>query len=433
MALSDLTVRLASWLRRSSAVRDLAWISVASVLVKPAWFVFVTAACMRVLGAVGYGVFASALAFAGVFVALTEFGSVEYTTREIARDPASARSLFTNLVAGRLVLGLAAIALGAGVAGWVGYSTTPVAAIAAGGLYALSLRVNEITRALYRATDAFAHDAVATLVERLATIAGGMVGLLGVRSPTAVLVGMAGGAGVATLTNLGWAAWRHHAVGLEALSARHLATAYRIAFPIGVFALCTILFHSAGPVLLAPLGSEAAAGHYVAAWRLVELFMLAPSLMTAVALPRLAARAHDARAFARVLGRSAGIVLAGTLALAVATALLAAPIVAALAGDADADFAETVTVLRMLIFAFPLMSLSMLFSAALIAADRQWAVAATIGVAAAVHIAACVWAIPTAGAYGVAVAMVGTYALATACEGWLLLAPPRRPLLTVSS
>ena len=422
--------RLLRWLGRSRAVRDLAWVTAANVLVKPAWFLFVTAACMRVLGPSGYGVFVSALALMGTFIALSEMGVVEFVTREVARDRHTAVRLFTNLAASRVGLGLASMALGV-VVGVVGFAETPPGALVASGAYVLSLRVNELCRALFRATGVFARDAASTLAERALTVVAGTAALLVWRTPTATLWGIAAGATLTAAVTLGWLGTRG-ALSASALAPAVVRSAYRASFPIGLFALSTIVFHSAGPVLLAAMVSEAAAGQYGAAWRIVELYMLAPSLVTAVALPRLSAMAagRDPSGFGRVLWKSAAALGVGAGLLACGTAWLAEPIMSALAGDAA--FSDAPRLLRVLAFAFPLMALSMLFSAALIAADQQWAAAAIVGGSAVTHGAACLVVIPSHAALGVATAMLGTYVVAVGVAGAALVrvasaAPPPSP------
>ena len=421
--------RLLSTVRSSGALQDLAWLSGANLLVKPAWFLFITAACMRGLGEVGYGVFVSALAVAGIALALTELGVVEYATREIARAPARAPALFTNLMVGRLSLGAASCGLAAGAVYSFGYSSVSWQSVAFASVYVLCLRAGELCRALYRASDAFSEDAGSTLIERLLTIAAGVAALVGVGTPSGVLGGLAAGAAASVVLNLAWSARRHGALSPARLDGAFLRRAYAVSLPIGIFALATTLFHGVGPVLLPSLASEAAAGQYGAAWRLVELYMLAPSLVTAVALPRLSRRAGagDASGFRSVLTRSAAGLGAGALVVALATAVGAPFIIRLMAGQAD--FSETAGLLRVLAFAFPLMSLSMLFSASLIADGRQWVVAVITAAAALAHGAACAVTIPAFGAAAVAFAMVGTYAAVVVVAGWVLIARPPPPAI----
>lgn len=411
--------RLLQWARHSRALRDFAWITTANLMVKPAWFLFVTAACMRVLGPSGYGVFVSALALMGTFVALSEMGVVEFITREVSRDRSIAVRLFTNLLASRVGLGAVSVVLGI-VVGAIGYSETPTGALVAAGLYVLGLRVNELCRALFRATSVFSHDAVSTLVERALTVAAGLAALLIWRTPTAVLAGIAAGAILTAVGTLMWLGWRGSVSGRE-LDLHVVQGAYRVSFPIGLFALSTIVFHSTGPILLASMISEAEAGQYGAAWRIVELYMLVPSLMTAVALPRLSemASGRDPEGFRRVLWKSTGALAVVTLGLASGTAWLADPIIGLLAGDAG--FGAAVRLLQILSFTFPLMAMSMLFSLTLIASDRQWVTAGIVTASAVVHGVACLIVIPADGSLGVAMAMLSTYAVAVVTAGTILV------------
>lgn len=158
---------------RAGLVRNLAWLTGANVVVKPVWFLFITAACMRGLGADRYGTLTAAMSLAAMAVIFTEFGTGEYVTKELARTPAAAPSLFTNVLAGRAATGLLAVAAALGVGTALGYEAPELTALLYAGAYTVTCRLNELCRALFRAYEVLRYEAYSLLVERVLVIAGG--------------------------------------------------------------------------------------------------------------------------------------------------------------------------------------------------------------------------------------------------------------------
>src|SRR5690625_6678217 len=93
------------------------WLGSANLLVKPIWFVFITAFCMRILGVDGYGVFSTALALAAVMAAFSDFGTSRFVVRELARDRPIGGYVYTHVLISRAVLttGASLLAIRAGL------------------------------------------------------------------------------------------------------------------------------------------------------------------------------------------------------------------------------------------------------------------------------------------------------------------------------
>ena len=126
------------------------------------------------------------------------------------------------------------------------------------------------------------------------------------------------------------------------------------------------------------------------------------------------------------MGLSALALLPATVAVTVAVRMGAPLLVGALSGDAD--FGGGALVLQRLVVAYPFMSLTMLFSLALIAANRQGAVAAGLGVVAAVHVLAVLTYVADLGVTVVIYGLVGGYALLAAFGLALILTLKPAPL-----
>src|SRR5690606_40546696 len=88
---------------RPTLLRNISWLGFASALVKPVWFVFITAACMRLLGVSEFGVMSAALSLGMIATATIDLGMIQYITREVAREPSHASRFFTNFLILRAV------------------------------------------------------------------------------------------------------------------------------------------------------------------------------------------------------------------------------------------------------------------------------------------------------------------------------------------
>lgn len=419
--------------RREGVVRSVVWLASGNVAVKPLWFLFITAGCMRGLGVVGYGEFTAALAFGGLFVAVSELGTSEYLTRETARCPEATEALFANLLTGRaallaVVVGLVA-AVGHGLG--LGYLGAAVAA----GAYAGATRLTELCRALYRSFAVLRFEAGSMVVERVLVITGGAAALAIVETPAGVLWGMAVGASLSLIANVGWVHQRLSRLRWSAIRGSTIQSAYEVALPIGLFGLFTLLYHGAGPVLIEWSLGQAEAGRFGAAWRVIEMLMLLPSTVIAVLLPRLAKayQDRDRDRYVRLFGLSAVGLGAATSALAVSVGV-AAPVIIRLLGGGE--FAGTAHLLRLIVAAYPFMSLTMLLSLSLIAVDAQRVVAVGLGVVAILYTVTLALIVDERGAEAAAVGLIVGYALLTV-SGFVALyflgpkaAPP--PLSTPS-
>ena len=89
---------------RVGILRNISWLATGSILVKPVWFLFLTAVCMRFLSADGYGVMNTALWFMAIAAMVSDFGTSAYAVREVARHRDEASDYFSNLMVVRALI-----------------------------------------------------------------------------------------------------------------------------------------------------------------------------------------------------------------------------------------------------------------------------------------------------------------------------------------
>jgi O-antigen/teichoic acid export membrane protein len=149
---------------------------------------------------------------------------------------------------------------------------------------------------------------------------------------------------------------------------------------------------------------------YNAAFRLLEAVRLLPAAVMAVVLPTLF-RSADARPFSRVSW--------GLTAFGVVTAMLAWPLAPWLVPAVyGAEYAGALDAFRILMLAFPLMSLNSVLTHQLIGWHGQRSYAAVCGAALVLNLGLNLWLIPAYAIAGAAWATVATEVLVTAGCAW---------------
>jgi O-antigen/teichoic acid export membrane protein len=348
-------------------LRNVTWLSAAHLLVKPLWFLYLTYGCVQALGMAQYGVFNAAVALTGFLSILCDLGTTELTTRTVAHSPAQAPALFADGLMMRLGLAglvlLLSLALGAGL----GHRGSDLLAVLAAAAFSIGLRLNEFCRAFYRAAERMQEEAVSVVTERALVIAAGLLVLWRRPSVPAVLGAMALAMLVSWAGNALWVHRRHAALRWRTLSWRRSARLLRVSGWIGLYALTSLVFFSAGSVLVEALAGAAEGGAYSLSSRVVEMLQLLPAIVSASLLPRLtrllAERNPDRlrntlRTTVRLTG---GLALLGAVVLTM-TAPYATDV---LAGGAEG--ARAGMLLRLTAWAFPLVTLCALFNTALLA------------------------------------------------------------------
>jgi len=205
--------------------------------------------------------------------------------------------------------------------------------------------------------------------------------------------------------------WGIRAHGIRLRDARWSATrsVFRETRPLGVHLLAQSVYYRADGVMLAPIRGAAAAGVYGAAYRLFDTLSFVTTIYGLLAGPRTARLAREnPQQAAREVGTGL-VAMAGVAAAAViGVFLFAGPVVGLVYGPA---FEAAVLPLQLLGVALALSILTTPYSWALVAADRQAALARLSVVAAVVNVAANAVAIPLLGITGAAATTVLTEVL----------------------
>lgn len=390
-----------------SMLRNISWLGVANGLVKPVWFIFITAVCMRLLGVREYGVMAAAMSLGMIAAAFIDLGMTQYTIREVSREPSRASRFFSNFLALRLANASAAWAAAICAGLLLGYEGLSLVAVVFAGAYALALNLTNYCRSIYRAFEDLRQEAVMLILEKFLVVALGLVLLITTRLAAWTLAGMAVGMVLATGANAWWIDRRFATLSARLLSWKFLRESLVVMVPFGLAGVFTVVYYRVDMVMIEAFLGEAPTGQYGAAFRILEGLNVLPAIVSLAAVyPRLA-KLHHAASFGRfnsLLSRSLLGTVAVSLLVTVGLFYLASPIIRLL--DPDPAYGPAADALRILVWSFPFLCANMLLYAALISMEAQRFVSAALGTAVVVNVGLNFYLIPAYGIMGAAVATI---------------------------
>ncbi len=393
-------------------LRNISWLSAGSLAVKPLWFAFITVVCARSLGAAGYGTFNTALSLASLAFSFVGLGVSTYTVREVAGDRALAPRFFTNFMALRLGLSIVAVLVALAVGAALGYERGLLAAVGLACLYTGALGFAEYARSFFQAFEVLKYQAVSIVAEKVLVIAGGVLLLYGAASPQGVLLGMTVGMALTAAGTVLWVGRRLASPSRALLDGAFVGRSLRPLIPFGLAGLFGMFFYRLDTVMVEAMLGVEAAGQYGLAYRIFDaLSMLRLFVVDAATYPRLASltRQGEHAAFRRLVAIVAGGLLAVCLLVAVTVSLVATRLVDWIALDPALEVAGPV--LRVLTWAFPILSLRTLLYAALVALGHQRFLARVLGVGVVMNAALNFVLIPRLGIEGAVLATLASEAL----------------------
>lgn len=244
------------------------------------------------LGPTHLGTYSLAIAFVGVFTVVPSFGFQPVVVRDIAQRPEIERSLLPNLAYLRLLLG--GVAYGLLVATLVlgGYegpnrraalvANTLLFVLAANSL-ALALHVR-VRHGLLSAFDAAKDILFVVGAVGLARADAGVISFLWLYVAVNVVNALAGGAAALRSTRFDWRP-----------RPTLMASLLRSAAPLALSALFSALYFRIDMAILARLKPGADVGIYGAAYRFLDMFLVLPVIVMALAAPVLARSAQLGR------------------------------------------------------------------------------------------------------------------------------------------
>ena len=361
----------------------------------------------RTLGADGFGVWAAALAYVGLFSSFTEFGLGNAATIKMASEPeregewlAALSSLRTLAATAMVVLCVAVIPLALSDEGDVRVTALilSLTIIAAGASSVMAVFQSRLAGGVPLAI---------TLLQSVLWL--GTVGVL-----------VATGAGPVTVA-LCYLALMTLVAVLQVQAARRLASLafrgardrwgglLRLALPLGVAGALGTIYYKIDAVLVFELAGVEESGLYGAAYRFLDPLTFFPAAIVAAAVPVFAATwQEDPERTRRLVQRCAEVLAVLSFPVVTGAAVLSDEIIDLLFGD---EFAGSADLLAILMIGFVAISFGTLGGYLAPIVGLRWRIAAIAGACVVLNVVANLLLIPEHGALGAAWVTVATEAL----------------------
>jgi O-antigen/teichoic acid export membrane protein len=417
-------------LSRAQIVRTVRSLSYAALSAGSGVFLLVLlVAAGRVLGDRDYGRFTFALALATILETLIDFGLKEHVMREVARTPASARRLVGEMLGLKVVTGVAALAILAGVVWWL--RPEPDVRLAA-VLLGLSSMLRSFWMTLRHTLNGFQRfelESAVVLADRVTLLVLGAAalwtgsGLLGLCAAFVAARGVAFAGAYLVTARL--------VPGLALCwSPRAWPELQRRAAPFGLFVATLNLYSYVDTLMLGVLRTDEEVGHYGAAYRLYEGLTNGAVIIATVAGPKLSqAFVADDRRHARLVRYSLGGSTVAAVPFAALGLVLAPFLLTWLFGSAFAAGTAALQLLSAgLLVVFPLQ----IAHAIAMSVNRERALVLAAGLGLVLNVAANSVLIPLRGIEGAAIATIFSETASLACLLWLVMRRPGRARTAVT-
>ncbi|HMR31813.1 MAG TPA: oligosaccharide flippase family protein [Geminicoccaceae bacterium] len=361
-----------------------------------------TVVLTRGLGAEGFGLYRTVVAYLGFVSIVASLGLNLLVVREISRAGADQGRILGHASGLRLVSGLAVIALAVAV-GWLLPFEPPVrAGIALGAAGSLAFICYQLLVGLFqqrlRQLGTVAAEVAGALV-----LLGGAAALAAAGADLLAFVAVTALSQLCTLVVGWWFAQRLQPFRPQ-FDRAEWARLLRASIPIGAMTMLSVTYVRADTLLLAMLAAPQQVGLYGLASRLLDTVTGVTLMLTGLVAPLVTRHArHDPAAFRDFLGLGLTAALVWTVGVAALAGAHAGDLAALIGG---AGFRAAGPPLALLTLVAPIGAVSVLFRDAAIALDRQGALLKGYLAAVAVAVAGYLLLIPRFDAVGAALGLM---------------------------
>jgi O-antigen/teichoic acid export membrane protein len=380
---------------------------------------------VRRLGSEDYGQYSTVLAYVGIFAVFSDLGLAPYGLREVAKDREKASSIFSNVVALRLILSFLAVAVATGSAILSGRSPELVLGIFVASCGLFLYAVQGPLDMLLMAKERLDYSAGFSVVNQLVFVGLGTVvlvegyGMIGLIAASLFgVLAMASLSYVVIHRRLGGLRWQ-----VDPSTWPHLVKA---ALPFGIISFALGLSYKVDTVLLQYFQGDAVTGWYNAAYNLIFLLMTISHSVNLSLYPSMARQhAADPDRMVDIYNRALKYMFVLSLPIAVGTTALGNRIVLFLYSEA---FHTAILPLRILIWVLPLMFLSELLGYIIVIHNQEGKVARSIGVSTLINLILNLALVPRFGLIAASVITLLTEAVLVGQYLWIL----RRELASIN-
>jgi O-antigen/teichoic acid export membrane protein len=338
---------------------------------------------VRRLGGESYGQYTTVLAYVNIFAIVSDLGLAPYGLREIAKDKEKTSSVFSNIVALRLILSLLAVVMVTGSAILSGRSPELVWGIFVYSCGLFLYAIQGPLDVLLMAKERLGYSAVFSVVNQLVFVSLGTIVLLKGYGVIGLIV--ASLSGVLTMASLSYVVVRSRLGGFQwQVDSGLWLPMVKAALPFGVIGFTLGLSYKVDTVLLQYFWGDAVAGWYNVAYNLIFMLTTISHAMNISLYPSMVRQcAIDPSKMVQIYNRALKYMFVLSFPIAAGTTILADKIVLFLYSE---EFSTAILPLRTLIWVLPLMFLSELMGNIVVVHDQEHKVARSIAVSTSVNL-----------------------------------------------
>lgn len=372
---------------------------------------------VRRLGGESYGQYTTVLAYVNIFAIFSDLGLAAYALREIAKDKEKTSSIFSNVVALRLILSFLAVAMTTGSAILSGRSPELVLSIFVYSCGLFLYAVQGPLDVLLMARERLDYSAVFSVVNQFVFVSIGTVVLLKGYGIIGLVV--ASLCGVLAMASLSFVVIRRRLGGLQwQVDPRTWPRLVKAALPFGIIGFTLGLSYKVDTVLLQYFQGDAVTGWYNAAYNLIFMLTTVSHAVNIALYPSMVRQhAINPGKMGQIYNRALKYMFVLSLPVAAGTTVIGDKIVLLLYSE---EFSATILPLRVLIWVLPLMFLSELLGNIVVVHNQEHKVARSIGVSTTVNLILNLIFIPRFGLKAASVITVLTEAILVVQYLWML-------------
>lgn len=359
----------------------------------------------RKLGDVDFGKLSFALAFAGIFVILSDFGLNYVVIREITREKSKARKIVSTASFIELVFMAATFCLVLIIISVTSKGTDQIVVVAVITSALLINQLSQLYRNVFQAFEKMEYESLMGVVSTIVLVSIGFFILhnsMGLRTLVFAYL-IASGVNLIFSMSLCYNKFSKYSFKLDMNLAKKLLSE---SWPFAINAIFTSIYFNIGTVILKYMVNDQVTGWYSAAYRMVAVTTVVPALYCKTIYPVLSSFYKDSReALGFVYRKSFKYLLILAVPLGVGTTMLADRIVLFFLGG---QYLNSILSLKILIWASSIIFLGTLVATMLNSMYRQKVVTYATFVGALVNTLLNIFLIRYYGYIGAAIATVVT-------------------------
>jgi O-antigen/teichoic acid export membrane protein len=294
---------------KQSILTNITWLVAGNVVIKPLWFVLILLTA-RLLGAAGFGQFMLAISFVSVASVILEGGVDTLTVRELSNNPDRYGVFLAHSLSVKAFSGVLSIIVAVTSALVLKMNLEIVTLVFLASFYSLANAFLLHFRAVFRAFEVLKYEAISIVLEKGAVLilcGGILLARLGV---TAYMLGYVIAYCIASLTTFVILLNKIGIPRFKFTREYFWQEVLRPALPFAVLNLFTIIYFRSGTLMLEAItGREELVGYYNAGYKLVESFMLVPTIIVAPIYPVISRSKADRESVMHVIAEASRILL----------------------------------------------------------------------------------------------------------------------------